>query len=177
MRRHLFLGLQLKGVCPSDTHWIDTVYERADFFVSLSPGEAEFLFTHIENWNQPSSANKCFIKSTRQAIDIAFLHALLGIFRVLLLVYTFLSPNFVSPTNNSRHFKWTILLEFEQATSHMYIWKKHLVFLPPQNLNVPRYVGWPETGWFFRLDADHAEPRLGPRLVPEVGGQGQALGL
>ena len=38
-------------------------------------------------------------------------------------------------------------------------------------------VGWPETGWFFRLDADHAEPRLGPRLVPEVGGQGQALGL
>ena len=38
-------------------------------------------------------------------------------------------------------------------------------------------VGWPEAGRFFRLDAEHAEPRLGPRLVPEVGGQGQALGL
>ena len=42
---------------------------------------------------------------------------------------------------------------------------------------VVMWIGWSEAGRFFRVDAEHAEPRLGPRLVPEVGGQGQALGL
>ena len=42
---------------------------------------------------------------------------------------------------------------------------------------LPVCTGWPEAGRVFRLVPEHAEPRLGPRLVPEGGGQGQALGL